>query len=160
VLAAFYGKAADLNNYKVHANIIYRFTKYIDWPDNTQSGEFVIGIVGESPLFLELSALTRGKKVGNQQIVVKYFSPDASSYNAHILFVSESQSGSLKKIAGVTQEHPTLIVSERNNLINKGSCINLIVIGEQLKLEFGKSNIERRNLKVASELLKLGAVVN
>jgi hypothetical protein len=91
---------------------------------------------------------------------VKYFSPNASSYNAHVLFVSEDQSGSLKRIAGTTEGRPILIVSERNNLISKGSCINLIVVGEQLKLEFGKSNIERRNLKIASELLKLGVTVN
>jgi hypothetical protein len=159
-LISFKCEATDLSNYTVHANIIYRLTKYIDWPDESNSGEFVIGIIGESPLFEELSALSKGKKVGNQPIVVRYLSPDAQSYKAQILFISENQSGNLKRIANITEGHPTLIVSERNNLISKGSCINLKVIGEQLKLEFGKSNIERRNLKVASELLRLGVIVN
>ena len=39
------------NVYAVHANIIYRFTKYINWPDDRKTGDFVIGVVGDTPLY-------------------------------------------------------------------------------------------------------------
>ena len=29
-------------DYKVHANVIYRFTKYIEWPEDKQEGDFII----------------------------------------------------------------------------------------------------------------------
>src|SRR5436305_1196416 len=67
-------KAQDEINYAVYANIIYRFTKYIDWPDDKKSGDFVIGIVGKSPVYNELISFTANKMVGNQKIVIKKMS--------------------------------------------------------------------------------------
>ena len=50
--SAVYGsQAQQATDYAIHANIIYRFTKYIDWPDSKKSGDFIIGIIGESPLY-------------------------------------------------------------------------------------------------------------
>src|SRR4051812_16053310 len=80
-------------DYAVHANIIYRCTKYIDWPDYKKSGDFVIGIVGDSPLYDELKNFTANKTVGTQKIVIKKMSSSTSSYDCHILFISEEESG-------------------------------------------------------------------
>ena len=146
-------------NYAVPANIIYRCTKYIDWPDYKKSGDFIIGIVGDSPLYDELKSFTDNKTVGNQKIVIKKFSSSADSYNCHILFISEDESGSLKKIAVKIEGTATLLISESNGLAHKGSCINFIVVDEHLKLEINKTNIEQRNLSIASELLSLGIIV-
>ena len=125
-----------------------------------KTGDFVIGVIGETPLYDELTALTKNKNVGRQNIVIRYFSPDARVYNAHIIFVSEEESSHLRRIVDVTEGKPVLIVTERSGLINKGACINLIIVSDHLKLEFGKTHIERRKLKIASELLKLGTIIN
>jgi hypothetical protein len=147
-------------DYSVYANIVYRFTKYIDWPEQYKNGDFIIGVVGESELFDELKKLTKNKRVGNQPIVVKYLSPNAKNYNVHILFISNQESGKLRRIAEITDGKPILLVSEHFSLISKGACINFILVGDNLKLEFGKSNIENRKLNIASELLNLGTIVN
>ena len=152
-------KAQHETDYKVHANIIYRFTKYIDWPTNKKSGDFIIGIVGDSPLFDELKALSATKTVGSQKIVVVKMSPSASSYNCHILFITDEESNSLKKIAALTAGSATLIVSESEGLARKGSCINFITVDERLKLEINKVNVEQRDLRIASELLELGIII-
>jgi hypothetical protein len=146
-------------DYTLHANIIYRFTKYIDWPDNKKSGDFIIGIVGESPLYEALKRLSVSKTVGNQKIVVIKVPPSASSYNCHILFIGDDESGSLKKIAAATTGSPTLIVSESNGLARKGSCINFVTMDDKLKLEINKTYIEQRGLRIASELLELGIII-
>ncbi len=146
-------------DYKVHANIIYRFTKYIEWPANKKSGDFIIGIVGDSPLFEDLKNLSANKTVGNQKIVVIKMSPSANSYNCHILFIGEEESGRLKRIANLTSGAAILIVSESDGLARKGSCINFITVDERLKLEINKSNVEQRNLLIASELLELGTII-
>jgi len=147
------------NDYVLQANIIYRFTKYIDWPDNKKTGDFIIGIVGESPLYDELKKLSASKTVGNQKIVVIKVSPSAASFNCHILFIAGDESGSVKKIAAATAGAPTLIVSESNGLARKGSCINFIIVDDRLKLEINKTNIEQRNMRIASELLELGIII-
>jgi hypothetical protein len=146
-------------DYKIQANIIYRFTKYVDWPVNRKNGDFIIGIVGESPLYDDLKTLCANKTVGNQKIVIMKMSPSANSYNCHMLFISEEESGSLKKIDKLTAGAPILIVSESEGLARKGSCINFITVDERLKLEINKSNVEQRNLHIASQLLELGIII-
>jgi hypothetical protein len=151
--------AQQATDYAVHANIIYHFTKYIDWPDNKKSGDFIIGITGDSPLYDELKKNIAGKMVGNQKIVIKKFSSSASSFNCHILFISEDESGSMKKIVSETTGTPTLLVSESEGLARKGACINFNTESDHLKLEINKNNIEQRDLNIASELLQLGKIV-
>ena len=146
-------------DYKIQANIIYRFTKYIDWPVNKKSGDFVIGVIGDSPLYEDLKGLTANKTVKTQRIVVIKMSPTASSYDCHMLFISEEESSNLKKIAGATTGAPILIISESDGLARKGSCINFITVDDHLKLEINKSNVEQRNLGIASELLELGIII-
>lgn len=146
-------------NYAIDANIIYRFTKYVNWPNDKKTGEFIIGIVGESPLYDELKKITADKWVGNQKIVVKKFSSSTASFNCQILFVSEDKSSSMKKIASITGRSSTLLVSESDGLARKGSCINFIIVDERLKLEINKANIDERHLDIASELLSLGTII-
>jgi hypothetical protein len=152
-------RAQQGTGYSVQANIIYHFTKYIDWPADRKSGDFVIGIVGETPLYEELKAFTSTKTVGNQRIVVRKFPASGTSFTCHILFVSDDASGSLKKIAAATTGAPILIVTESEGMARKGSCINFILVDDRLKLEINKATIERRNLGIASELLQLGIPV-
>jgi hypothetical protein len=146
-------------DYSVYANIIYRITKYINWPPEKKEGNFVIGIVGDSPLYNEIQSFTTNKTVGNQKIIIKTFSSSASSYDCHILFISEDRSRSLKKIVAATIDSPVLIISEAEGLAQQGSCINFIIEDDHLKLEINKNNIENRNLSVASEFLGLGKIV-
>jgi uncharacterized protein DUF4154 len=152
-------KAQSVVNYAIQANIIYRCTKYIDWPDNKKSGDFIIGIIGESPLYDELKNFTVNKTVGNQKIIIKQFSSSSASFNCHILFIDEDESRSVKRIAAETAGTATLIFSESEGLAYKGSCINFIIVDDHLKLEINKTNIEKRNLNIASDLLKLGVII-
>lgn len=148
------------NAYAVHANIIYRFTKYINWPDDKKTGDFVIGVVGDSPLFDELKIFTSNKTVVGQPFVIKKFPANAAAYHCHILFIGDDESGSVKRIAAATAGTPTLLVTESEGISRKVSCINFIIVDDRLKLEINKTNIERRSLDIASELLNLGIVVN
>lgn len=146
-------------DYAIHANIVYRFTKYIDWPENKKQGDFIIAIVGDSPLYGQLKSFIANKTVGQQKIVIKKLSSSESSYDCHILFIAEDKSGSVKKIAATTKGTPILLVSESDGLARKGSCINFVVIEDHLKLEINKNNIEERDLNIATELLSLGILV-
>ncbi|MDP9079643.1 MAG: YfiR family protein [Bacteroidota bacterium] len=151
--------SGQVTDYKVHANIIYRFTKYLQWPENRPSGDFVIGIVGDSPLYEELGALTVNRFVGNLRIVVKKLSASAASYSCQILFISQDESRSLKRIALLTANQPMLLITEENGLAKKGSCINFIIVDDRLKLEINKNNVLSRNLNIASDLLKLATII-
>lgn len=145
-------------DYAIHANIIYHFTKYIEWPDNKKNGDFIIGVVGETPLYNELKKNVANKTVGNQKIVVEKFSASARFFNCQILFISEGENRNLKKINAATTVTSTLLVTE-NGMSRKASCINFIIVQEHLKLEINKDNIEQRGLNIATEFLSLGKIV-
>src|SRR5689334_23009706 len=68
------------NAYAVHANIIYHFTKYINWPADKKTGEFVIGVVGDTPLYDELKNITSKRSAAGQPIVVKRFTANTSAF--------------------------------------------------------------------------------
>jgi hypothetical protein len=156
---AYKGKAQSSVDYSIHANIIYHFTKYIDWPDNKKKEDFVIGVVGDTPLFDELKKVVANKMAGNQKIIVKRFSPSDNLFDCHILFLSEDESSGLKKISTHTAESPILLVCEDESAASRGACINFKIESQRLKLEINKTNIQHRGLNIASELLQLGTVV-
>jgi hypothetical protein len=89
--------------------------------------------------------------------VIREFSPSASVFNCHILFVTSEENRRIKKIAASTTS--TLIVSESEGMAQKGSCINFTIVREHLKLEINRTNIEKREMHIATELLKLGTVI-
>ena len=146
--------------YDIQANIIYRFTKYVDWPEDKKTGDFIIGVVGDSPLTDALKNFIVNKTAGkNQKIVIKKFASVGLIGPCHILFISEEESGDMKKIVLKTNGDPVLIVTEADGLAQKGACINFVIAGDHLRLEINKNNIEQRDLNIASELLQLGKVV-
>jgi len=160
LFAGFSAHAQQTMDYSVHANIIYHFTKYINWPDDKKTGDFVIGVVGDSPLYDKLKNLSDlNKTVGSQKIVVKKYPHSAQSFNCHILFISEDESSSLKRIAANTSASSMLLVTESEGLARKGACINFVIADDRLKLEINKKNIEQRDLGIATELLNLGTVI-
>lgn len=152
-------QAQHAMDYAMRARIIYRFTKYIDWPDDAKTSDFIIGIVGDTPLADELRIFVSNKMVGNQKITIKNISSSANSYRCQILFISEDASPLIKKIVTRTNREPVLLVSESPGSASRGACINFINVSDRLKLEINKNNIEQRNLDIASELIQLGKVV-
>ena len=164
LLIAFLVKAGSLSaqnvDYAVHANIIYRFTKYVEWPAEAKPGEFVIGCIGDSPLFDLLLVSTQNKTAKGRKIIIKKFTGTEPSYSCEILIISEEESRWLKRIVAVTLHSPVLIVTESEGLVRKGSCINFLVEDDHLTLEFNKHNLEERKLNVASELMSFGKVID
>ncbi|HTL09501.1 MAG TPA: YfiR family protein [Chitinophagaceae bacterium] len=147
------------DSYDIQANIIYRFTKYIDWPEDKKTGDFIIGIVGDSPIKQALDNFIGNKTAGSRRIITRRFSSVASVFNCHILFISEDERSSLRKIAWRTNGSPVLIVTEAEGMARIGACINFSIVAERLTLEINKNTIEERNMNIASELLQLGKIV-
>lgn len=157
----FICQAQQSYDYKVHANIIYHFTKYMEWPyEDGGSENFTIGVVGDTRLYAELKTLTANKSVGDQKIIVRNISGDGPFTNYHMLFLSQGESNNLKKIELMVRTQPVLLITENIGLAKKGSSINFVTVGNRLKLEINKKSILSKDIKIASELLKLATIVD
>lgn len=165
VLLAIFSIACHTNvyaqgsDYKFHTVFIYNFTKYIKWPASSQNGDFVIGILGNSPIIPELERMANVKKVGNQNIVVKKFNNAASISNCQILFIPSVESNSLKDVKNVLKNKPTLVITERVGMAQKGSAINFVLQGGRWRFELNKATTDAAGLKVADQLSRLAILV-
>jgi hypothetical protein len=146
-------------NSKMKAIFIMNFTKLIEWPASYREGNFVVGVVGESPLFNELSKMATTKKVANQSLQIKKYSSFADIDDCHILYVSQGKSDGIADILKKVKSNSTLIVTEEQGLVDKGAGINFIIKDNRQKFELNKKNVEKYKLKVSSNLEALAFTV-
>jgi hypothetical protein len=144
----------------IEANIIYHFTKYIDWSNKDEPGDFVIGVIGNTPTYDEMVRLMTQRTVGSKKITIKKIQPGPAAASCQILFIPEVARGCLREVSTETASSATLIVCEGSGLARKGAAIDLVLSDDHLKLEINKANIEHHKLQIASELLQLGTAVN
>ena len=147
-------------NEKFKALFMYNFTKYIEWPGDKQSGDFVIGILGNSPMKKELEVIKKKKKVGSQPIKVKVFNSINDIGSGHILFIPSGKSSSLDEVKARVGGKGVLIITDRPGFGRKGSGINYVLKGGHQDFEINKSTMAEQRLKVNSALYSLGTVIN
>jgi hypothetical protein len=152
--------AVQAQNEKFKALFMYNFTKYIEWPATQRSGDFVIGVLGNSSITAELRTIAGKQKVGTQNIVVKTFSSISEIEECNILYLPPSKSMLIGELASKLSGKPMLIISDKNGLASQGAGINYIMDGDKLKYEINKGSIEKRGLIVSNALLALGIAVN
>ena len=138
---------------------LYNFTKHFNWPDEYKSGDFIIDIIGHESVSIKLKELTATKKVGHQSIVVRNYSDITLIGKCHILFVGHWQSRFLPQILERIGNRSTLIVTEKEGLINEGSAINFIIGEGAIKFEFKKSNALKYGLKFDPRIVEMAEVV-
>ena len=147
-------------NSKIKATFIYNFTKYIDWPDKYKEGNFVIGVLGTSSFYNDLTAMLSTKTVGAQKFEIKSFtSAESVTGVCHILFIPADQSAQLPDVLKKMKGKSTLIVTEKSGMAKQGSGINFIVENNKQRFELNKMNIEKYSLKVSSTLMALAIAI-
>jgi hypothetical protein len=146
------GKAQTVN-YKVHALFLYKFTQYIEWP--AANGNYVIGVVGNSPILEELQTLANTRK----NLTIKKLTASSDMSGCQLIFVSENSSSSLVSIAGKVSGKPVLVISETGSGAKKGAGINFVRVDDKMKFELNKGTVERQGLKVSGDLLTLSIIV-
>ena len=154
--------AQELNQ-KLASVYVYNFTKYIEWPQNRKSGDFVIGIYGNSSTFDEFKKIISTKKVGKQPIALKKTSSVGDLDQFNLIYIPLSESKNIKLISDALNGKPVLIVSEKPGAAKKGASINLFLDEDddfKTKFEMNKKTMEKNGLIISNQLLQLAEKVN
>ncbi len=146
------------SKYKIYAGFVNHFTKFVQWPASAKSGDFIIAIVGNSPIATELQPLN-GKTVGAQTIAIKVITSISAIQDAHIIFVAEGQTGAVADISKKAKDFNALVIAESPGAAQKGADINFVEIDGKIKFEINSSNADSHSIKISSELKKLGIAV-
>jgi len=150
-------KQSNAQEEKFKAIFIYNFTKYIDWPMNSKS-DFIIAIIGKSPLEGELKNIAAKMKVGNKTIVVKSFLSVNEVDNAQMIYIADRKAD-LASIVAKSKTLNCLLISNSTNSCQQGAGINFILKNGNLGFEISEKNIKMCGLQVNSSLMALGTSV-
>jgi hypothetical protein len=131
---------------------IYNFSRLIQWPAGSSTGEFVIGVFGDNELYGSLLSFVANKKVGAQSIVVKKFEDPQSISRCQILFVGDSKISKFPDVISRIQDYNSLVITEKRGMINSGSAIDFVLVEDKLKFVMNPENAVKYNLTVSKSL--------
>jgi hypothetical protein len=151
--------AQERPTHEIHAAMLYNFIKYIQWPNETEPGEFIVGVIGEEKVFNTLKQWYDGKPKGTKKYVVKLLASAADAGECQVVYVGKSKSREFDNIKNSISGKSVLTITDANGLGQKGSCINFKVIGGKLKFEFNQAVVTSANLKVSSQLTSMAIMI-
>lgn len=159
VLVSASAVAQDRPIHEVYSMMVFNFTKYVQWPDHTASGEFVIGVIGNADVYATLNTWYGGKPRGAKTYVIKKFSSSDEITDCHVVFIDKSKSGEFDAVNNKVKGKGTLVITDKNGLGEKGSGINFKTIDNKLKFELNQKALEASNLKVSGALSSMAILI-
>ena len=134
------------------SSAIYNFTHYVEWPAENTSGDFIIDVIGHKSVYDKLKEITAGRTVGKQNIVVRFLESVDKITQSHILFIGFWQSKDMAKVIEKVGNAHTLLISEKDGLIDSGSGINFVIRNTLIKFEIKRANIQKYGLTLSKDL--------
>jgi hypothetical protein len=145
--------------HEIYTMMVFNFTKYIQWPDQDKAGEFVIGVIGNDDVYKTLTTWYSGKTKGTKTFVIKKFNNAAEVSDCAVVYIDKSKSGEFDAVNTKVRGKGTLVVTDRNGLGARGSCINFKTVDDRLRIELNQKAMETANLKVSGGLASMAILI-
>jgi hypothetical protein len=145
--------------HEIHAQMIYNFIKYIQWPNDGETGEFIVGIIGEDDVFNTLKAYYDGKPKGAKKYSIRKLSSAEEATTCSVVYVGKNKSGQFENIKNSVTGRAVLTITDSFNLGKKGSCINFKVLDGKLKFELNQASVAASTLKVSGQLSSMAILL-
>lgn len=154
---------AQTDEYLMKAGFLERFTRFIEWPVETNiadsSKPFVISVIGRNPFDEKLDQFFETTKIKNRKVEIRYISELEEIQDSHILFITKSKEKQLSGILSLTQGKPILTVSDTNGFGKKGVRINFFVEQNKIRFEINKDAIQKSGLQISYLLLNVAKII-
>jgi hypothetical protein len=145
--------------HEIHAAMIYNFMKYVQWPDDGNPGEFVVGVYGEDNVFNTLKSYYDGKPKGAKKYSIRKLNDASEAQSCAVVYIGKNKSKDFENVKNAVMGKPVLTITDSFNLGKKGSCINLKVVDDKLKFEINQASMNGASLKVASQLASMAIMI-
>jgi hypothetical protein len=118
---------------------IYRFTNFVEWPDDRPEAPFLICVIADSGMGHALRVLVReAKAVAARPIRIRTGDARLAQSSCEILFIGRAAERRLADIVAKSAGKPTLLVGDTPGFAPRGVAIEL----------FQKSNVLRNRLRL------------
>ncbi|ADR21261.1 hypothetical protein MATR_11100 [Marivirga tractuosa] len=152
-------KSGERPMHEIHSMLMFNFIKYVEWPTETKSGNFVIAVVGDENVASTIQNFYAKRTVKGQSVKVVNVDNVSAVNNAHVLYLSSNKSREFEAAQEKFAGKSTLTITDKNGLGKKGSCINFQEINGKLRFEINQESIKGSNLKISNQLTSMGILI-
>ncbi len=154
---------AQGSEYLLKAGFLERFTRFIDWPDDSLQQNpalpFNILVLGKSPFRGELEDFFSQIRVKNRKVHIRYSTRPDTTRPAHLIYICPDMVKNLPGILKYTRGKPIITVGETRGFAEKGVLINFFLENNKIRFEINQSAFRRSGLQVSYLLLNSARVI-
>jgi hypothetical protein len=143
--------------YPLLAAYIYNFTQFTSWPASSFKDTFTVCVVGQDPFGASLEAI-KSRAVQGKKITVHHHTAEGDLSSCNVLFISRSESGSLKSILSRLKDAPVLTMSEIDGFSDEGGMVEFRPTDGKIGIWIGLAAVKATGLSMSSKLLALANV--
>jgi hypothetical protein len=151
--------AQERPNHEIHAAMLYNFIKYVQWPNESEAGDFVVGVIGDDNVFATLKQWYDNKPKGAKKYVIKKLASAEEAGDCQVVYIGKSKNRDFESIKGSIATKPVLTITDGNGMGQKGSCINFKVVDGKLKFELNQAVVGSASLKVSTQLSSMAILI-
>lgn len=140
------------DEYEKKAVYMYNICSYVFWPKSNNPTNFIISIVGKSPIEKALRDYLGGKSIHGQPIVIKDY---AANDGASVIFLSSNKQNDFAKVKKEIGSKTILYVTESSIYDKAGAHICFYVNGDKINYTVNQNATEKNGLKISPQLLNL-----
>lgn len=149
--------------YRIKAVFIFNFVQFVEWPEHAFANSrapLVLCVLGADPFGETLDQTIAGESSQRHRLVVRRPSDTGDLDSCHLLFISRSETGKLDEVLpALGGSAPVLAVSDIDGFVSRGGTIGFYLDRNRVRFEIDPSHAQRRGLKVSSQLLGLGRIL-
>ncbi len=138
--------------YRLKAEFIHNFIKFIEWPDGAGGGPLTICVAGQNPFGSTLTSQVEGDTVSGRPIALRVILEPEDG--CHVVFVPRTSLGPQAYLRQA-QGTPTLTVGEAPDFVTQGGIIGFSMEAERVRFTIDQAAAEKAGLKISSRLLTL-----
>lgn len=146
--------------YDVKAAFLFRFAQFVQWPDIQGRKSICVGVLEPDPFGAALDEVVDGESIQGRKVVVRRSAEVEGLRGCEIVFIGRTARNRTAEHLASIEEGPVLTVGEAEGFAHMGGVINFFVEGQKLRFEINPAEARRRGLKLSSQLLTLGRIVN
>jgi hypothetical protein len=151
--------AQERPTHELHAAMLYNFIKYVQWPNESEPGDFVVGVIGDENVFNTLKTWYDGKAKGTKKYVIKKLNNAGEAESCQVVYIGKSKNKDFDLIKTSVTGKSILTITDGNGMGQKGSCINFKVIDGKLKFELNQATVTGSSLKVSTQLSSMAILI-
>lgn len=149
--------AAD--EYKLKAALLYKLTRFIEWPDNGLADNFGICVLGKDNFGSALDTLEK-RKVRSQAIIIHRIKLSKNvDKQCQLIFISDSKQGFLPTIFKSLAQRPILTIGDSKSFAEKGGMIQFTRGAKRIGFKINLQQAKAARLSIAAPLLELATIV-